>query len=127
MSKSRLTQKRFNEASQFGDITQILGSSMLYRLYSSVGNSVGVDPYLGYSEIGDDGYWSRYIEFLPDGLVLKYTETHDADSLGQLPEGLWDEAEALKDEYGVVAPITVELFELVWARTRCDNDHLAGQ
>ena len=80
MSKSRLTQKRFNEASQFRDITQILGSSMLYRLYSSVGNSVGVDPYLGYSEIGDDGYWSRYIEFLPDGLVCNRSRGERMDS-----------------------------------------------
>ena len=97
---------------------------MLYRLYSSTSNSVGVDEYLAFSEIDETGYCARYLEFLSDGVALRYTEAHEADSLGQLPEGLWDETEASKREYGVLSPITAELFEAVWAKTRCDNDHL---
>jgi hypothetical protein len=95
---------------------------MLYRLYSSSGNTLGVENYLGYFEIEANGHFSRYVEIRADGTAMRYNQSHDVDHFGQLPEGQWDEAEATKSEYGVVVPITAELFEAVWRKTRCDND-----
>ncbi len=94
---------------------------MIYRLYCSSGNTVGVDEYVCYSEIGSDGHWVRYIEVKADGKALRYTESRDADSHGQLPEGQWNEEEASKREYGVVWPISKELFESIWSATSCIN------
>ena len=59
---------------------------MKYRLYSSSGNTVGVDDYLGYSEIDADGYWSRYLEVKSDGAAYKHSRNHTADEFGILPE-----------------------------------------
>lgn len=83
---------------------------------------MGVDEYLGYSEIGVDGYWLRYLEIRADGTALRYSEAFPADSHGILPEGTWDEDEIVKREYGTVAAISAELFEALWATTRCVND-----
>jgi hypothetical protein len=94
---------------------------MLYRLYCSSGNTVGVDEYVCYSEIGVDGYWLRYIEIKADGTAVRYRTDHAADSLGTLPDGQWDETEASKKEYGVVTAISKELFESLWIVTRCGN------
>ena len=94
---------------------------MKFRLCSTTGNTVGVDNYLGFSEIDDFGYWSRYIEINSNGSAYRYSRDHVADEYGILPEGLWDENEASKVEYGTVSVISAELFENVWARTKCDN------
>ncbi|MEJ7807010.1 MAG: hypothetical protein WKG03_13945 [Telluria sp.] len=94
---------------------------MLYRLYPSSGNTHGLEDHLGYCEIDVDGYLTRYLEINSNGLAYRYTRDHPADEFGALPEGVWDEAEAAKPEYGAMAPITAALFATVWARTRCDN------
>jgi hypothetical protein len=94
---------------------------MLYVLYSSVGNSEGIEEYIAYSEIDDDGYCSRHLEIHSDGTALRYTEDLAADTYGQLPEGLWDAAEASRQEYGTVASITESLFNAVWRLTKCKN------
>lgn len=94
---------------------------MLYVLYSSVGNTEGIEDYLAYSEIDDEGYFSRHIEIRSDGTALRYTEDLAADTYGQLPEGLWDATEASKTEYGIVFPITESLFSAVWQFTKCKN------
>ena len=94
---------------------------MIHRLYCSSGNSLGITDYLGYSEIGEDGHWIRYVESRADGTALRYSEALPADGLGVLPEGRWDETEASKREYGTVAAISAELFDAVWATTRCAN------
>lgn len=99
---------------------------MLYRLYSSTGNTLGLDDYLGYLEIDVDGYTTRYLEINSNGLAYRYTRDHPADEFGVLPEGVWDEAEASKAEYGLLVPITAPLFAAVWARTHCDNLKLAS-
>jgi len=94
---------------------------MLYVLYSSARNSEGIDEYLAYSEIDDDGYFSRHLEIFSDGTALRYTEDLAADSYGQLPDGLWDGVEASRKKYGTVTPITELLFNAVWHHTKCKN------
>jgi hypothetical protein len=95
---------------------------MMYRLYCSSGNTVGIDEYISYSEIGPDGYWLRYVEIKAGAGILRYSHDHAADAHGVLPEGKWDEDEASKSEYGIVAAISGELFETVWAATRGMNE-----
>ncbi len=94
---------------------------MIYRLYCSSGNTVGIDEYVSYSEIGDDGYWLRYVEIKADGTALRYDTERAADTFGVLPEGMWNEEEASKPEYGATTAISPGLFEAVWATTRCVN------
>jgi len=94
---------------------------MLYLLYCSSGNTLGIDEYVCYSEIGGDGYWVRYVEIKADGTALRYSMEHVADELGVLPEGKWDEAEASKPEYGVVRQVSAQLFEAVWSATQVAN------
>lgn len=95
---------------------------MLYRLYCSSGNTLGVDEYVCYSEIGADGTWVRYVEVKSDGTALRYDRERAADEYGVLPEGEWEEAEATKREYGIVATISADLFQAVWSVTHCVND-----
>ena len=95
---------------------------MIYRLHCSIGNTVGLDDYLAYSEIDADGYWCRYLEFRADGRSLRYSTENAADHLGVLPEGVWDESEASKKEYGPVIIVSEELFNTIWNATRCSND-----
>jgi hypothetical protein len=95
--------------------------SMLYRLYSSTGNTRGLDDHLGYFEIDVDGLFTRYLEINSNGSAYRYTRDHPADEFGALPEGVWDEVESSKADYGLLAPITAALFAAVWARTHCDN------
>ncbi len=94
---------------------------MLYRLYCSSGNSEGIPEYVGYSEIGDDGYWQRYVEIGANGTALRYDRAHSADSFGVLPEGQWDEAAASLTGYGTLTAISAELFDAVWRTTCCVN------
>lgn len=95
---------------------------MLYRLYSSTGNTRGLHDFLGYLEIDLDDHFTRYLEIRSTGLAYRYTRDHPADQFGALPEGVWNETETSKAEYGVLAPITASLFATVWMRTRCDNE-----
>ncbi|WP_426208623.1 hypothetical protein [Massilia sp. TWP1-3-3] len=94
---------------------------MLYRLYSSIGNTRGLKDYLGYFEIDLDGYFTRYLEINGNGLAYRYTRDHPADEFGGLPAGVWDESEAAHPEAGTFVPLTAALFAAVWARTRCAN------
>lgn len=95
---------------------------MLHRLYCSSGNTVGVDEYVCYSEIGADGSRVRYVEIKSDGTALRYDTERVADQYGILPEGKWEETESTVREYGTVAAISAELFQVVWSVTRCIND-----
>ena len=97
---------------------------MLYRLYSSTGNSAWLSDYLGYFEIDPDGYATRYLEINSNGLVYRYTRDHPSDEFGALPEGVWHAMEASRAPSGVLAPITAALFAAVWARTRCGCDNV---
>ncbi|WAC73756.1 hypothetical protein OU995_03165 [Roseateles sp. SL47] len=94
---------------------------MLYRLYCSSGNTVGIDEFLCYSEIEADGHWLRYVEVRADGTALRYDREHAADTFGVLPEGQWDELEASQVEFGTVSAISAGLFEAIWRTTRCVN------
>ena len=98
---------------------------MRYYLYSSTGNTLGIDPYIGYFQIGDDGFCKRYIELNAGGIALRYTEERSADIYGQLPEGNWsdNDPEMSKKAYGVITPITEDLFETAWTSTRCTNEN----
>src|SRR5450830_910964 len=61
-----------------------------HYLYCSAGNTEGLDEYVGFFEIGDDGYCCRYLEIRSAGDALRYTEQQPADRFGVLPEGPWD-------------------------------------
>jgi len=94
---------------------------MHYKLYCSSGNSHGVEEYVSYFEIDDSGYSVRYIEVKADGSAFRYSTDHPADGYGVLPEGVWNEPEASKNEHGTVVSISAELFEAVWSTTVCAN------
>lgn len=95
---------------------------MIYRLYCSSGNTVGLDEYVSYSEIGADGFWVRHVEIKADGTARRYSASHSADESGALPEGQWDAKEAAKPKYGLVVEISGHLFEAVWRATRATQD-----
>jgi len=46
---------------------------MIYRLNCSSGNTLGVEEYISYSEIGPTGAWHRYLEIRADGKTLRYS------------------------------------------------------
>ncbi|MCS0591756.1 hypothetical protein ACFQ09_07880 [Massilia norwichensis] len=87
---------------------------MKHYLYSSAGNTEGLDEYIAYFEIAEDGYCARYLEIRPEGHALKYTEEKPADAFGALPEGRWDAVEAAKPRYGTLKEISNALFDSVW-------------
>jgi hypothetical protein len=95
---------------------------MIYRLYSSAGNSEGIDEYVGYYELDADGYCNRYLEIRSNGECLRYSTEHPADHFGQLPEGQWDESEAEEQKLGALVPITAGIFETTWLKLVSDND-----
>jgi hypothetical protein len=96
---------------------------MTYYLYSSVDNIFGIDEYISFFEVGDDGYHVRYIEIKPNGTVIKYNQVHAADKFGQLPEGKLNDqrSEIFDNRYGTTVTITKELFDSVWANIFCVN------
>lgn len=94
---------------------------MLYRLYSAIGNTQGLDDYLGYLDIDADGYFTRYLEINSNGMAYRYKRDYPDDKFGALPVLVWDETEASKAKYGSMVLISASLFAAVWARTRCDN------
>ena len=61
---------------------------MLYRLYSSIGNTLGLKDRIAYFEIDPDGYFTRYLEIDSNGLAYRYTRDHPIDKFGALPEGV---------------------------------------
>lgn len=91
---------------------------MKHYLYCSSGNNHGLDEYLAFFEVAEDGYCSRYLEIQPAGKVLKYTEEKPADEFGALPEGPWDALKAAKPEYGTLNDISKELFNSAWSSVR---------
>lgn len=68
---------------------------MKYYLYCSSGNTEGLDEYVAFFEIAEDGHCARHLEIRPVGDVLKYTEEEAADEFGALPEGPWDVLECV--------------------------------
>ena len=86
---------------------------MRYFIYNATGNRHQIDAYIALYEIADDGQFTRSIDILPSA-VLKYSQQHEADNFGQLPEGPWNDAEAVKPEYGSLSAITHSLFESAW-------------
>ena len=89
---------------------------MKHYMYCSSGNTEGLDEYVAFFEIADDGHYSRYLELCRMGDALKYTEDNAADEYGALPEGPWDALEAAKPKYGTLTDISKELFENAWNR-----------
>ena len=87
---------------------------MIYRLNCSSGNTIGVEEYISYSEIDDTGAWRRYLEIRADDTVHRYNTVYVSARFGELPDGVWIEAEAVKPEYGVNCAISKELFESAW-------------
>lgn len=105
------------EADVLGKRHQPTGSHYVkHYLYCSSGNTEGLDEYIAFFEIADDGYCSRYLELGPMGNVLRYTEDDPADEYGALPERPWDAREAAKPKYGTLNDISKELFDSAWNR-----------
>ena len=96
---------------------------MQHYLYCSSGNTLGIDEYLGFFEVGADDHVCRYLEVRADGTAVRYTEEHAADAYGILPEVAWSSVttEAAKPEYGRCEAISPALFEAMWRSTRCVN------
>lgn len=87
---------------------------MKHYLYCSAGNTEGLDEYIAFFEIAEDGYCARYIEIPSVGYALKYTEDEPADEFGVLPEGPWDALETAKPKYGTLNEISRQLFDSAW-------------
>jgi hypothetical protein len=85
-----------------------------HYLYCSAGNTEGLDEYVAFFEIAEDGYCARYIEIPSVGYVLKYTEDEPADEFGVLPRGPWDALETVKPKYGKLNEISRQLFDSAW-------------
>lgn len=103
-------------------LIKALDIKMFYRLYCSSGNLLGIDEYVCYSEIDDDGFWQRYVEIRAGGTALRYSRAHSADNFGVLPEGSWHEHQITGSEFGTVVDISGVLFEAVWSVTQCRNE-----
>ena len=90
---------------------------MKFIKYSSKGNTVGLEENIvSYWELDQEGYIVRCIEERETGEYLKYSEFHEADSYGQLPEGITTE-ENLKDlTYGSCVRLTKKQFEYLWSK-----------
>jgi len=52
---------------------------MKHYVYCSSGNAKGLDEYLAFFEIAEDGYCSRYLEIRAAGDAVRYTEEKPAD------------------------------------------------
>ncbi len=87
---------------------------MKHYLYCSAGNTEGLDEYIAFFEIAEDGYCARYIEIPSVGHALKYTQDEQADEFGVLPEVPLDGLEAAKPKYGTLNEISQQLFESAW-------------
>jgi hypothetical protein len=92
-----------------------------HYLYCSSENAEGLDEYIAFFEIAEDGYYSRYLEIRSVGDALRYTEERPADEFGVLPEGPWDALEAAKSEFGTLTVISKSLFDSAWGSVQCRN------
>ena len=70
---SARTAKPQQSSATFMEITE-----MKHYLYCSSGNTVGLDEYLGFFEIDEDGYCTRYLEIRSDNGRARtgYSEAH---------------------------------------------------
>jgi len=93
-----------------------------HYLYCSAGNTEGLDEIIGFFEIADDGYCSRYLEIRAGDDALRYTEQKPSDEFGVLPEGPWNALEAAKPAYGKLSCISQSLFDSAWQGIQCRND-----
>ncbi|MGC9402975.1 hypothetical protein ACP43V_11035 [Vibrio genomosp. F10 str. 9ZC157] len=88
---------------------------MKYIKYLSLGNTVGLDNEIeSYWEIDSDGNILRSVDILPNGVRLKYSENHEADKHGQLPEGLITEDNLKDTSFGLCIELEKYVFELEW-------------
>lgn len=94
---------------------------MKHYLYCSAGNTEGLDEYIAFFEIAEDGYYARYIEIPSVGHARKYTDDEPADEFGVLPEGPWDALEAATPKYGTLNEISQQLFDSAWDGIRADR------
>ena len=90
---------------------------MRYVKYLSKGNTQGLEQNIeSYWEIDREGHFSRSIEKLEDGTLLKYSEEREADSFGQLPEGKVTEENLTDNTFGIIVNLTKNEFEAVWVQ-----------
>jgi hypothetical protein len=93
-----------------------------HYLYCSSGNTEGLDEYIGFFEIAEDGYCCRYLEISSVGAALRYTQESPSDEYGVLPEGPWDALQAAKPALGTLSGISRNLFDSAWHGVQCRND-----
>ena len=93
---------------------------MKYVLYEAAGNTRGLGYDVQYWEINEDGYVERALCVQEDGKLLKYDQSHDADRMGQLPEGIISDENLSDVSYGKVTRLNPEEFETKWAQ-RAEN------
>src|SRR6476661_2270340 len=99
----------------------IESTTVKHYLYCSSGNSHDLEEHIGFFEIADDDYCTRYLEIRSDGIAVRYTEQHAADGFGILPEGPWQAADAAKPEFGTLSAISAQLFDAAWDGVQCCN------
>jgi hypothetical protein len=85
--------------------------------YSSNGNSVGLDDNINcYWQINELGEIIKSIEVQPNAELLKYSKQHQADSYGQLPEGIITPDNLNDRSYGTCTLLTENDFDKVWSK-----------
>ncbi|WP_063370756.1 hypothetical protein [Pseudoalteromonas luteoviolacea] len=90
---------------------------MKFVKYSSKGNSIGLDDNIvSYWQINVQGEVIRSIEIQSNGELLKYLEEHQADSYGQLPEGIITNDNLNNQSYGTCEFLTESDFDKMWSK-----------
>jgi hypothetical protein len=88
---------------------------MKHYRYESKGNTQGLEESIEcYWEINDAGFIVRSLELLADKTILKYSEQHEADSMGQLPEGRVTEDNLNDGSFGICTRLSKSEFEKFW-------------
>ncbi|WP_133468966.1 hypothetical protein [Paraglaciecola marina] len=88
---------------------------MKHYKYESKGNTQGLEENIVcYWEINEAGFIVRSIEVLDDKTILKYSEKHEADSMGQLPEGQVTQDNLNDSTFGVCTGLSKDQFEMIW-------------
>ncbi|WP_395341247.1 hypothetical protein PN836_018780 [Ningiella sp. W23] len=90
---------------------------MKYYKYESKGNSQGLEETIEcYWEIDEADIIVRSIEVLNDKTILKYSEQHEADSMGQLPEGRVTHDDLNDSSFGICTRLSKDQFEKHWRK-----------
>lgn len=91
--------------------------SMRHYRYESKGNTQGLEEDIDcYWEIDEEGFIIRSVEVLNNKTLLKYSKQHEADSMGQLPEGQITQDNLNDSSFGVCTRMSKGQFEKIWGK-----------